>query len=77
MYISPLGLPPTPATDAWKKGVLWRLYFIKFASSAPLHGMEKICNVEISARISRLSSSKHEGRISVIARRAVVLDSKK
>ncbi|KEH30698.1 putative transcription factor C2H2 family [Medicago truncatula] len=28
---------------------------------SPLHGMEKNCNVEISARVSRLSSSKHDG----------------
>ncbi|KAL5147865.1 Transmembrane E3 ubiquitin-protein ligase FLY2 [Glycine soja] len=28
---------------------------------SPLHGMEKHCNVEIAAQVSRLSSSKHEG----------------
>ncbi|KHN01116.1 Transmembrane E3 ubiquitin-protein ligase 1 [Glycine soja] len=28
---------------------------------SPLHGMEKHCNVEIAAHVSRLSSSKHEG----------------
>ncbi|XP_014493040.1 transmembrane E3 ubiquitin-protein ligase 1 [Vigna radiata var. radiata] len=28
---------------------------------SPLHGMEKHCNVEIAAQVSRLSLSKHEG----------------
>nr|KYP58814.1 Transmembrane E3 ubiquitin-protein ligase 1 [Cajanus cajan] len=28
---------------------------------SPLYGMEKHCNVEIAAQVSRLSSSKHEG----------------
>ncbi|KAL5147863.1 Transmembrane E3 ubiquitin-protein ligase FLY2 [Glycine soja] len=34
---------------------------VYYSLFSPLHGMEKHCNVEIAAQVSRLSSSKHEG----------------
>ena len=40
--------------------VVLTCYFLFFTLiAAPLHGMEKHCNVEIAAHVSRLSSSKH------------------